>query len=423
MSVRKRKWITAKGVQKEAWLVDYTDQHGKRHAKTFDKKKDADAYASATDVEVRGNSHVADSDTITVEQAGKLWVKRAVDELERGTADQYSQHLKLHIIPFIGKLKLSKITVPVVRKFMDDLTAAGRSAPMVKAVRTSLGSIIAEAQERGYVIRNAVRDMSNNRKGASKGEKRRKAKLIVGEHIPTREEIQLLLAALGKSTSNYRVMIITAIFTGMRASELRGLRWADVDLVGRRIRITQRADKYNKIGMPKSEAGQRTIPMFPMIFNTLTEWKEKCPKNKDGKLEFVFPNGKGNVESHSNILQRGLWAPQIAAGVVLEERPLDDAGKPKLDEHGNEIVIIKAKYPGLHALRHFFASWCINSKARGGRGMTPKEVQDILGHSTIGLTLDTYGHLFKDHSDNDALAEAEAALLTPIPATQTQHAV
>ncbi|TJV34664.1 MAG: site-specific integrase, partial [Mesorhizobium sp.] len=155
MSVRKRKWTTAKGVQKEAWLVDYTDQHGKRHAKTFDKKKDADAYASATDVEVRGNSHVADSDTITVEQAGKLWVKRAVDELERGTADQYSQHLKLHIIPFIGKLKLSKITVPVVRKFMDDLTAAGRSAPMVKGVRTSLGSIIAEAQERGYVIRNA----------------------------------------------------------------------------------------------------------------------------------------------------------------------------------------------------------------------------------------------------------------------------
>ncbi|RUW58363.1 tyrosine-type recombinase/integrase [Mesorhizobium sp. M7A.F.Ca.US.008.03.1.1] len=429
MSVRKRKWTTAKGIQREAWLVDYTDQHGKRHAKTFDRKKDADAYASATDVEVRGNSHVADSDTITVEEAGKLWVKRAVDELERGTADQYGQHLNLHIIPFIGKLKLSKITVPAVRKFMDDLTAAGRSTPMVKGVRTSLGSIIAEAQERGYVVRNAVRDMSNNRKGKTDGAKRRKAKLIVGEHIPTREEIQLFLGELSKSTSNYRVMIITAIFTGMRASELRGLRWADVDLEGRRIRITQRADKYNKIGMPKSEAGQRTIPMFPMVFNTLTEWKEKCPRKKEkgtGKLlplEFVFPNGQGNVESHSNILQRGLWAPQIAAGVVREERPVDAAGKPQLDDHGYEIVIIKAKYPGLHALRHWFASWCINSKARGGRGMTPKEVQDILGHSTIGLTLDTYGHLFKDHSDNDALAEAEAALLTPVSATQTQHAV
>lgn len=421
MSVRKRKWTTSKGVVREAWLVDYVDQHGKRHAKTFDKKKDADAYASATHVEVRGNIHVADSDTITVEEAGKLWVKRATDELERGTADQYSQHLQLHIIPFIGNTKLSKITVPVVRKFMDELAAAGRSPAMVKGVRTSLGSIIAEAQERGYVVRNAVRDMSNNRKGASKGEKRRKAKLIVGEHIPTPDEIRAMIGELSRSTGCYRAMIVTAIFTGMRASELRGLRWVDVDLSGKRIRVTQRADKYNKIGKPKSEAGQRTIPLFQTVVNTLTEWKAQCPK-KDGKLEFVFPTGNGNVESHSNILQRGLWAPQIAAGVYIEERPTDAAGKPLLDDKGNETVNLKPKYPGLHALRHFFASWCINSKARGGRGMTPKEVQDILGHSTIGLTLDTYGHLFKDHSDDEAMAQDEAALLTPVHATGLQHA-
>jgi integrase len=64
----------------------------------------------------------------------------------------------------------------------------------------------------------------------------------------------------------------------------------------------------------------------------------------------------------------------VAAGVV------DAAGEPKYT---------------LHALRHFFASWCINPKERGGRGLSPKLVQSWLGHSSIAMTLDRYGHLFK----------------------------
>ena len=73
----------------------------------------------------------------------------------------------------------------------------------------------------------------------------------------------------------------------------------------------------------------------------------------------------------------------------------------------------KPKYTGLHALRHFYASWCINPVERGGQGLPPKVVQELLGHSSIVITMDTYGHLFPRNEDADQkLAAAERALLS-----------
>jgi integrase len=65
----------------------------------------------------------------------------------------------------------------------------------------------------------------------------------------------------------------------------------------------------------------------------------------------------------------------------------------------------------MHALRHFFASWCINRKEDGGLGLTPKIVQERMGHSTIALTMDRYSHLFPKADDSDELAAAEEAFL------------
>jgi hypothetical protein len=60
------------------------------------------------------------------------------------------------------------------------------------------------------------------------------------------------------------------------------------------------------------------------------------------------------------------------------------------------------------AFRHFFASWCINPKERGGRELPPKVVQDLLGHSTISMTLDIYGHWFPSKGDRESVYWAEA---------------
>src|SRR5215470_9552352 len=98
MSVRKRTWTNAKGEAQEAWVVDYVDQKGKRHIKTFAKKKAADAYHATVRVEVRQGTHTADSDSITVAEAGNHWLKTGeANNLERTTLDQYRRYLNLHI--------------------------------------------------------------------------------------------------------------------------------------------------------------------------------------------------------------------------------------------------------------------------------------------------------------------------------------
>jgi integrase len=110
------------------------------------------------------------------------------------------------------------------------------------------------------------------------------------------------------------------------------------------VSIKQRADARNKIGKLKSKTAYRSIPMPPMVVNALREWRLLCPK---GALGLVFPSGAGNVESHSNVAQRGLEPILRTAGIVVLEDGLDDDGKP--------LKIEKPKY-GLHSLRHAAAS-------------------------------------------------------------------
>jgi integrase len=215
-------------------------------------------------------------------------------------------------------------------------------------------------------------------------DRRQKGKLKVGVDIPTLDEMRAVIAHL---ESRWRPMLLTAIFTGLRASELRGLRWADVDLRRGEIHVRQRADRWRVLGPPKSEAGERPIPLLPMVVNALREWKLACPK---GDLDLAFPNGAGRIEDHSNIVERG-WIPaQLAAGVTKQG---------------------KAKYPGLHAVRHFYASWCINRRVDGGLELPLKSVQSRLGHATIQMTADRYGHLFPRGDDGAEMAAAERAFL------------
>ena len=386
MSVRKRKWTTSKGIVQEAWIVDYPDAQGAqrtRRLKTFKRKKDADAFAAKTNVEVREGIHVADSASVTVREAGKLWLTRAkADGLERATLMVYSQHVNHHIDPLIGLVKLSQLSIPRMRAFEDRLREEGRTPFLVHSVLRSLGAIIADAQERGLVAHNAVREM-RARRWKSSSSARQKGKLKIGIDIPSPDEIRAILT---HATGRWRPLIVTAAFTGLRASELRGLRWADVDLDAGELHVRQRADRFNAIGKPKSASGERTVPFGRIVKNTLREWKLACPK---GELDLVFPNGRGRIENLANIVRRGIIPTQIAAGVTVDG---------------------KAKYPGLHALRHFYASWCINSEKDGGLALPPKEAQERLGHASIVMTLDRYGHLFPRGSNAD-LDKAEAALI------------
>lgn len=396
MSVRKRKWKTSTGEAREAWVADYSDPQGVRRLKTFEKKKDADAYASATDVQVRAGTHVADRASITIKEAGKAWIEAAENTgLERSTIDQYKQHLALHIERFLGSLLLTKLSAPVARKFEDTLRENGRSSAMVRKVMVSLGSMLSDAQERGSVATNPVRDLRRRRKGKErKAERRQKGKLKIGVDIPTPQETKVFLAA---TSGRWRPLFVTAVFSGLRASELRGLRWSDIDFRSGEIHIRQRADRFNAIGPPKTEAGERVIPLPPTALKVLREWKLQF--GKKGELDLVFPNGQGKIESLANIINRGLCPTMIKAGLTVEKK--DGEGKS----------VLAAKYTGMHSLRHFYASWCINRATDGGLQLPAKSVQERLGHSSIVITMDTYGHLFPRGDDGKELAAAEAALL------------
>ncbi|MEW9806560.1 tyrosine-type recombinase/integrase [Mesorhizobium marinum] len=391
MSIRKRRWINGSGNEKEAWVVDYVDAKGKRRLKTFGRKKDADAFRDQAGVEIRQGIHVADSQSVKLSVAGELWIRGTEEDgLERASVAAYRSHLDLHMKPFLGNERLSDLNVPALRSFEDMLRDNGRSPAMVRRVMVSLGTLLADAQERGLVTRNVVRDLRGRRRRGERLDKRHKGKLKVGVDIPTRDEIRAIVQA---AAGRWRPLLLTAIFTGLRASELRGLRWEDVDLDRRDLSVRQRADRFNAIGKPKSVSGERSVPLPPMIVNTLREWKLRCPR---GQLDLVFPNGSGNIEGLSNIIRRGLIPTQIAAGVTT------------VGADGNKA----AKYTGMHALRHFYASWSINRQQDGGLGLPPKMVQERMGHSTIVLTMDRYGHLFPRGDDAEEMAAAERALLS-----------
>ncbi|MFZ1187768.1 MAG: tyrosine-type recombinase/integrase [Pseudolabrys sp.] len=378
MSVRKRTWTTRKGEQKESWIVDYTDQNGERHIQTFDRKKDADDCHAAIKVDVGKGVHTAHSKSLSIAQAAENWIKYVeLEKRERTTVVQYRNHVDNHINPRLGRERLAKLTTPRIQAFRDELLAA-LSRAQAKKVLTSLKSLLKDAQRRGHVAQNVAVSVSIKR------DNRDKARLKVGVDIPTPDEIKRIIHA---ATGRMRRLLIVAIFTGLRSSELRGLRWDDVDLEAKELHVRQRADRYNEMGKPKSEAGERVIPLGPMVVNTLREWRLACPR---GELGLALPNAMGKIWNHAGIV-RAMCRTMVAAGVV--------------DAEG------EAKYTGLHSLRHFYASWCINRKADGGLELPAKSVQARMGHSSIVITMDTYGHLFPNTDDGSELAEAEKALL------------
>jgi integrase len=372
--VWERRW----GEENRTWIADYFDSNRKRHIRTFKRKKDAEEYLLTVAGEVRDGTHIAPSKAETVEKAAQRWLSRVEAEgRERTTVQQYRQHVNLHIVPRIGAVKLGNLNAHVVEKFRDSLLAGNDplSRALARKVLVSFKSILKTAR-RSHVAA-----------GVSIGRnKREERKLEAGRDFPSTQEIGRLIRATEKFDIRRRALLALVTFTGLRASELRGLRWKDIDLTHGDVRVRQRADCYCKIGNPKSASSTRAIPIDPFVVKILKEWFIACPK---GEHNLVFPSSTGKIEYHKNML-RGL-APVLAAAGLTKKN-----GKPKY---------------ALHAFRHFFASWCINRKAEGGRELPVKVVQELLGHSSIVMTLDRYGHLFPGGHDRSELAKAVDTLL------------
>ena len=319
-SIRKRTW-TSKGEEQTAWVVDYKDQKGDRALKTFATKKDAEAWKVNALHEFQIGTHTRASASKTVSEAWLLWLEQCeADKLEFGTIRVRRQHLKVHVEPCIGQVRLSDLTTPLLYDFDGKLRDKACSIAMRRKIITSLKTMLSFAQGRGLVAQNvalSVRIKSDNRESS-------RGPLRASVDFPSMAELNSLIE---NSTPRRRPFIVTAIFTGMRLSELRGLRWPDVDLEAGVIHVRQRADAWGKMGPPKSKAGKRDIPLAPLVLNTLKQWRIDCPK---GELDLVFPNNRGKIERMWNIHEHTWYPLQIKCGLTA------DTGKK--DAEGNSIL-------------------------------------------------------------------------------------
>lgn len=372
--IRKRKLLSGRIV----WQVDYSDREGKRRARQFALRKLADDYLVTVRSDLRLGRHVAPGASITVAEAGELWIDRGErDALARSTLRQYRQHLKQHINPPIGQIKLVDLTAPRVNSFADALLHS-TSRATARKILTSLGSLVDEAIRRGLHAQNPVRAVKLPK---TSNEEREGDQL----EMPSKEELRTIVS---RAEGRWRPLIVTAIFTGLRGSELRGLKWSDVDLSRQILQVRRRVDQWNEFGPPKSKAGKREVPLAPMVVSELRRWRLACPK---GPLELVFPAPDGQVVSHSCILKDGFGPLQLAAGFVKSSEGVQGEPKPKY---------------ALHALRHAAAALFIE------QGLSPKRVQTIMGHASIKMTYDVYGYLFRtDADDLQAMREIEARFL------------
>ncbi len=382
-TIKKRIWVNRKGEQNEAWQLRYVDAQGAERSKQFEKKGDASAYLTRVSWELSQGTHTPDSASVTVSKAADLWIGAAKAKgRERSTIKQYEEWARLHIKPLLGDKKLSQLTMPMVEAFKDSLLET-RSPAMAGKALSGLSSILTEAQRRGLIAQNVARGVRIVRSS-------RDRKKVV---IPPREDVKAMLTEAEASVDQPALhpMLLTVALAGLRSSELRGLPKADVDLKAAEITITQRADQWGTIGPPKSAAGRRTIPIPAALVSVLRKWMLRAPKSDLGLL---FPNSEGGVRLHSNLLNREYWPLQVSAGLTRPTGAVDEEGQ----------AIHRAKYD-FHALRHYAASAWIKQK------VDLKRLTTWLGHSSVQITLDTYGHLIKDEQGDAAIAAATAAEL------------
>ena len=184
----------------------------------------------------------------------------------------------------------------------------------------------------------------------------------------TKPEIEVLSPAeisalLEKASGHYRTAFLTDFLTGMRAGELWGLQWGDIDWNSKRIHVRRSLWK-GSFQTPKSKTSNRQIDIPDMLIQELKKWKLACPVNEH---DLVFPSAEGRPSQHDNVVKRHY--------------------NPALRNAGLRQV-------SFHSLRHSNASMRIQA------GQNIKYIQSQMGHASINITLDIYGHLFNDANFN-----------------------
>lgn len=359
----------------------YLAREDRKVRKTFPTLAAAKAWrADATVAANRGRLRAPSSETVA--EAWEAWLVRARAGHEPNRSGNtykpaalrgYERSMRLRVLPAFGHVKLSAVTRADVQTFADSLTDDGVSASTVQNTLDPLRVLFRRALRRDLVAVDPTDGLELRRKRGKR------------DRIAAPAEAAELLAALPEDD---RALWACALFAGLRRGELRALRWTDVDLDARRIRVEREwDDREGELDDAKSEAGTRTVPLVPQLVAELRAHLLRTGRRGDA---LVFGRTASEPFIPTTVRSRALRAWE------RENQRRRDAA-----EDGAEVELLAPI--SLHEGRHTCASTFIAG------GASVKAIQSLMGHATATMTLDQYGHLFPD--DLDAAAEAAGAYI------------
>jgi integrase len=308
---------------------------------------------------------------LTVEDYIERWLKDSVRGMVRqSTYEAYEYMTYPHIVPALGRIKLKALTPVHVRSFYREKLDAGLSSATVRKMHSVLQKALDQAVSDGLIPRNTAKGIK-----LPQGKKKEIRPL-------SPDEVRTLLdAARG---DRLEVLYVLAIYTGLREGELLALRWEDVDLEGAVLRVSQTLTRDGgkvSVGPPKTKNSRRTVRLtegaVEALRGHLTRQLEEMERvgslYRPGGL--VFANEVGGIINPSNLRNRSLKAL------------LKRAGLPPIR---------------FHDLRHTCATLMLS------QNVNPKVASEMLGHSTIAITLDTYSHVLPNMQQSAVRALEEA---------------
>lgn len=399
------------GSVKTSWRASAIGADGVRQSKNFDRKGDADAWLRDVASGAAGGSSSMTLAELAREHLRYFDGLVKIGKRQAVTFDGYQTVLSVHIErdARFARARLNALTSPAIQGFLDDIVARTGSTDLAGKVRRTLVTWCKFGQRRGWLATNPAQPCKVDADSVA-------TETEAGFVLPPKAILSALLAAAGQGPMPARdtAVVRLLMFGGLRASELLGL--ADDAVTprakGMTVAVRERLCRHHrKIGPPKSSAGRREIPLGEAAALAVRAWRmargpvQVCD-HIDGRLMKVrlpgrlFPNPTPAPGSNHlvgvwgyNDFHRHCWLPLMRRAGLVQMLP-DSKGK-------NRPVMAF----GPHMLRHVAASLWI------AQGLRPKRVQTLLGHATLQMTMDLYGHLWTDPDEDDALAAASEALV------------
>lgn len=337
------------------WRVQVTLPGGQRASKTFPLRRDAQDWLIKTNKTIQDGLPVAAS-RITLAQFLDRWLADVVIHRVRpSTYQSYTVIVRVHLKPALGDLKLRSLRPDHIQRLFSESLAAGLSPTTVRYIHSTLRSALNQALRWGLVARNVAT--------LADPPGRRHTEM----HVLSPDQVRAFLD--GARDNRLYPLYLLAITTGMRQGELLGLRWSDVDLGAGTIQVTHALQAIRGQGMrltePKSAAGRRLIKIGPTVAGALRAHRRH-------QLETRLQAGARWID-HDLVFSTN-------AGKLIAPRNLRRSFTALLKS-------LEIPHVRFHDLRHTAATLML------AQGTHPKVVQEMLGHSSISLTLNTYSHV------------------------------